>query len=148
MRKVQHPQSFPVSCRIDLLMTPKTLRHSKSFDENTAVVASLMNKLYTHAKAQFGAAVKSFWFYNDDLCPACVQQSIGVVKYKGQDALAINAFIYRERGVLIGYFLCETCATYIFKEAQKNPYRQTPIHADIERNLTAAYHRYLAILDA
>ncbi len=129
-------------------MKSKPIRHGRPFDANTAALDDLMDKLFMQAKAQFGAAIKSFWFYDGDLCPACVQRSIGVVKYKGQDALAINAFIYRERGVLIGYFLCETCATHIFKEAQKNPYRQTPIHADIERNLTDAYHKHLASLDA
>lgn len=122
-------------------MRSKPIQSDKAADE-------LLNKLYMQAKAQFGSAVKSFWFYNGDLCPACNQRPIGVMKFKGKDALAINAFIYRERGVLIGYFLCETCATYIFKEAQKNPYTQTPLHADIERNLTAAYHMHLASFDA
>ena len=129
-------------------MKSKRIRHDKSFDSSTTALDNIMNNLYMQAKAQFGAAIKSFWLYDGDLCPACVQRPIGVVKFKGQDALAINAFIYRERGVLIGYFLCETCATYIFKEAQKNPYHQTPIHADIERNLTAAYHKHLMLLNA
>jgi hypothetical protein len=129
-------------------MKSRPTRYGKSFDENTAVIDNIMDKLFTQAKTQFGAAIKSFWFYDADICPACVQRSIGVVKYKGKDALAINAFIYRERGMLIGYFLCETCAMYIFKEAQKNPYHQTPLHADIERNLIAAYHKHLASLDA
>ncbi len=129
-------------------MKSKRIHHGKSFDSSTAALDNLMDKLFKQVKAQFGDAIKSFWFYDGDLCPACVQRSIGVVKYKGQDALAINAFIYRERGVLIGYFLCETCATYIFKEAQKNPYQQTPLHADIERNLITAYHKHLAMLDA
>ncbi len=129
-------------------MKSKPNRHDRKFDANKAAVDNIMDSLFRQAKAQFGDAIKAFWFYDGDLCPACVQRSIGVVKYKGQDALAINAFIYRERGVLIGYFLCETCATHIFKEAQKNPYRQTPIHADIERNLTEAYHKHLASLDA
>ncbi|MDO9128862.1 MAG: hypothetical protein Q7U34_03250 [Anaerolineales bacterium] len=129
-------------------MKSRPFRRDKVLDEGTAAADELLNKLFIQAKAQFGAAIKSFWFYDGDLCPACAQRPIGVVKYKGKDALAINAFIYRERGVLIGYFLCETCATHIFKEAQKNPYRQTPIHADIERNLIAAYHKHLASLDA
>jgi hypothetical protein len=129
-------------------MKLRPFRRDKGLDEGTAAADKLLNKLYMQAKAQFGAAIKSFWFYDGDLCPACTQRPIGVVKYKGKDALAINAFIYRERGVLIGYFLCETCATYIFKEAQKNPYRQTPLHADIERNLIAAYHKHLASLNA
>lgn len=129
-------------------MKSKPTRHDKSSDENRAVIDEILGKLYAQAKAQFGNAVKSFWFYDGDLCPGCMARPIGVVKFKGKDALAINAFIYRERGVLIGYFLCETCAKFIFKEAQKNPYKQTPLHADIERNLTAAYHKHLASLDA
>jgi len=108
----------------------------------------LLNTLFTQAKAQFGDAVQSFWFYDGELCPGCLQHPIGVVKFKGRDALALNAFIYRPRGVLIGYFLCEACASFIFKEAQKNPYKQTPLHADIELNLTTAYHKHLASLDA
>ncbi len=129
-------------------MRSKPFRHDKELDEGNAAADKLLNKLCMQAKAQFGTAIKSFWFFDGDLCPACTQRPIGVVKYKGKDALAINAFIYRERGVLIGYFLCETCATNIFKEAQKNPYIQTPIHADIERNLIASYHKHLASLDA
>ena len=70
------------------------------------------------------------------------------MKIKGKDALSLNVFIYRPRGVLIGYFLCQRCATHIFNEAQKNPYEQTPLHTDIEQNLIAAYHNHLASLDA
>jgi hypothetical protein len=100
------------------------------------------------AKAQFGDAIKSFWFYDGDFCPGCLVRPIDKIKFRGKDALAINAFIYRPRGVLIGYLLCETCANFIFKAAEKNPYKQTPLHADIEQNLTAAYNKYLASLDA
>ena len=104
--------------------------------------------MFTQAKAQFGDAVKSFWFYEGELCPGCLARPIGVIKIKGENAVAINGFMYRPRGVLIGYFLCDTCANYIFKEAAKNPYTQTPLHADIERNLAEAYHKYMASLDA
>jgi hypothetical protein len=129
-------------------MKSRPTKHDKLLDENRAVIDEILGKLHAQAKAQFGNTIKSFWFYDSDLCPACTERPIGVVKFKGKDALAINAFIYRERGVLIGYFLCEICAKYIFKEAQKNPYRQTPKHADIERNLITAYHKHLASLDA
>jgi len=104
--------------------------------------------MFAQAKAQFGNAVKSFWFYEGDLCPACLARPTGVIKMKGENAVAINGFMYRARGVLIGYFLCQTCATYIFEEAQKNPYKETSLHADIEQNLAAAYHKHLASLDA
>ena len=129
-------------------MKSRPRRHHKSADDTKAAADELLNTLFTQAKAQFGDAVKSFWFYDGDLCPACMARPIDVVKIKGESALAINAFIYREPGVLIGYFLCVTCAKYIFKEAEKNPYKQTPLHTDIERNLTAAYHKHLASLDA
>ena len=104
--------------------------------------------MFNQGKAQFGNAMKSFWLYDGDLCPGCLASPIDKIKVQGKDALSINGFMYRPRGVLIGYFLCETCANYIFKEAQKNPYKQTPLHADIERNLAAAYHKHLSSLDA
>jgi hypothetical protein len=100
------------------------------------------------AKAQFGSAVKSFWFYDGDLCPGCLLRPSGKINFKGKEALAINGFMYRQRGVLIGYFLCETCALHIFREAEKHPYQQTPLHADIEHNLASAYHKHLSRLDA
>ena len=31
----------------------------------------LMKVMFEHGKAQFGSAVKSFWFYDGDLCAAC-----------------------------------------------------------------------------
>ncbi len=128
-------------------MKPKRIHHNTSPDPKTAA-DELMKAMFEHGKAQFGSVVKSFWFYDGDLCPACLQREIGVVKFKGKDALAINGFIYRERGVLIGYFLCGTCATYIHKEAQKNPYKQTSLHTDIENNLKDAYHKHLMSLNA
>jgi len=117
-------------------------------DENKSFADEIMKTMLKQGKAQFGNAVKSFWFYEDELCPACARHMTGVVKFKGQDALPINGFMYRERGVLIGYLLCETCAKYIFDEARKNPYKNTSLHADIERNLIAAYQKHLMSLNA
>lgn len=117
-------------------------------NESRSEAEKILELMYMQGKAQFGDAVKSFWFYDGDFCPGCLARPIGVIKMKGEDALAINAFIYRPRGVLIGYFLCEVCANYIFREAGKNPYKQTPLHADIERNLADAYLRDLSLLDA
>ncbi len=129
-------------------MSSKSNRPNKLSPSNQTVIDELLGRLYAQAKAQFGDAIKSFWFHDGDMCPACAKRRIDVIKFKGQAALAINAFIYRERGVLIGYFLCGTCAKYIFNEAEKNPYRQTPLHANIEQNLTTAYLKHLASLDA
>jgi hypothetical protein len=116
-------------------MRKKTSR----YDPSTSAVNDLLEKFFLQAKAQFGNAVESSWFYDGDLCPACTRGSVGVIKVKGKDALSLNAFIYRERGVLIGYFLCEPCARRIFRDAQKKPYTQTSVHAEIERNLISAY---------
>ncbi len=123
-------------------MQQKSNRDKKS----TNVADELLGKLFAQAKAQFGDAVRSFWFYDGDLCPACTRRPIGVIKIKDKDAVSLNAFIYRPRGVLIGYFLCETCARRIFQDAQKNPYTQTRLHAEIERNLISAYLAYMGKL--
>ena len=126
----------------------RSRRHNKSTDSTKVLADKLLSTRFAQAKAQFGDAVKSFWFYEGDLCSGCMTRPIGEIKMKGQKALAINAFIYRPRGRLIGYFLCQTCANYIFEEARKNPYKQTLLHTDIEQNLIATCHKHLTLLDA
>jgi hypothetical protein len=117
--------------------------HMDTKDYSDAALA----ELFARAKAQFGSAVKSYWFYDGEPCPGC-GFPVDAMQYKGQDALSLNAFIYRPRGVLIGYALCGLCARQIFQAAEKNPGVQTPLHSVIEANLTKAYQRYLASLDA
>jgi len=128
-------------------MRSKRNRSSKPPSMGNAAIDDLMKMMYEQGKAQFGSAVKSFWFYDGDLCPACLQNFAGVVNYKGKDGLAINGFMYRERGVLISYFLCEVCALFIHEHAQKHPYQQTPLHVRIETNLRDAYHGHLALFN-
>ncbi len=41
--------------------------------------------------------------------------------------------------MLIGYLLCKTCAKTIHAAGQKNPYRQKPLHTQIEQFLSVAY---------
>jgi hypothetical protein len=129
-------------------MSSRSRRNRGSIDASKSDADKILEMMYTQGKAQFGNAMKSFWVYDGDFCPGCLAHPIGTFKMKGGNAIAINGFMYRPRGVLIGYFLCEVCASYIFKEAEKNPYKQTPLHADIERNLAEAYHKHLASLDA
>jgi hypothetical protein len=129
-------------------MKSKRTEHNRSADDVQAAIDEILGTMFAQARAQFGDAIRSFWFYDGDLCPGCMKRLIGPIKAKGKDALAINAFIYRKRGVLIGYFLCQACAKYIFAEARKNPFRQTPKHGEIEQNLTAAYHKHLSSLEA
>ena len=100
-------------------------------------------------KAHFGNAVKSYWVYDDDLCPGCLTHPIDVMIYEGQRAVSINGFMYRAKGVLIGYPLCELCAKEVLANAKNDPKNdKTSRHQFIEKNLIAAYHRYLDSLDA
>ena len=112
-------------------------------DYEDAALAGLL----AQAKKQFGNVVQGFWFYDGDPCPGC-GFPIDVMPYKGQDTVSLNTFIYRPRGMLIGYFLCSLCAQQIFEAVARNPGVQIPLHAVIERNLTRAYQRYLASQDA
>lgn len=104
-----------------------------------------LDKMFAQAKAHFGSAVKGQWFYTDDACPGC-GSPIKVMKYKNKEAMSVNAFIYRPRGIMIGYLLCGRCAEHIFAATQKNP-TETPLHGIIEQNLTAAYLRHMASMD-
>ena len=110
-------------------------------------VEAILEQMFLQARSQFGDAIQSYWFYDSDVCPGCGRE-IDTLKIKGRNALSINAFIYRERRVLIGYFLCSRCATEVFRAAKINPWQQTPLHATIEANLIKAYHLHLQSLDA
>ena len=107
----------------------------------------VLKKLYSRARAQFGSSVKSYWFNNSDFCPGCGGK-VDAMKVKGEDALSLNAFIYRERGVLIGYILCSRCARRVFKIAKRSPGKQTALHTAIEKDLVNAYKKHLASMDA
>ncbi len=114
-------------------------------DDDEALAAQIVEMMMSFGQAQFGDAVKAYWVYAGDLCPGCLKRPIDAMKYKGKEGLAVNSFIYRERGVLIGYLLCGQCAKGIYEGA---PRPDDELHQNIERNLIAAYHRYLASLDA
>jgi hypothetical protein len=114
-------------------------------DENEALAAQIVEMMMSFGKAQYGDAVKAYWVYADDLCPGCRKRPIDAYKHKGKEGLAINSFIYRERGVLIGYLLCSHCARGIY---EATPAPDDELHRNIERNLIAAYQRYLASLPA
>jgi hypothetical protein len=105
-------------------------------------IHELLEQLFRQAKMQFGPAVKSRWLYDRDGCPGCGRE-IDAFKFKKKKSLSLNAFIYREHGVLIAYLLCGKCANYILKESQTNPFGQTELHNEIEKNLKAAYVRHL-----
>jgi hypothetical protein len=105
-------------------------------------ISELFDQLFNQAKIQFGSAIKSRWFYDGDGCPGC-GHAIKGMKWKGKNALSLNAFIFREHGVLIAYLLCGKCARYIFRQADASPINETPLHTEIEKNLKKAFVKHL-----
>lgn len=101
-----------------------------------------LEQLFRLSQMKFGSAVRSRWFHDGDGCPGCGGK-ISIMKFKKKNALSLNAFIFREHGVLIAYLLCGKCARYIFREAETNPNTQTELHNQIEKNLKSAYLRHL-----
>jgi hypothetical protein len=110
-------------------------------------VDQAMIEMFAQMHAQFGKAVKGYWFYESEKCPGCGRR-VGAMQYKGQEAVSLNAFIYRKRGILIGYRLCSRCANEIHHAAQKQPGVQIARHDIIEKTLSAAYEAHMNRLDA
>src|SRR5687767_13934706 len=105
-------------------------------------IFEVFDQLYDQAKMQFGNAMKGRWFYDRDGCPGCGYVIKGM-KWKGNNALSINAFIYREHGVLIAYLLCGKCARKALKLSETHATGTTPLHTEIERNMTDAFVKQL-----
>ncbi len=106
-------------------------------------IADLLEMIFRQAQMQFGSAVKSRWLHDGDGCPGCGREIDGT-KFKGKDALSLNAFIFREHGVLIAYLLCGKCARKILRDAEKNPYGgQTALHTEIEKTLKQAFLKHM-----
>lgn len=95
-------------------------------------------------QAQYGQAIKTYWFYTEEICPYCSKRQTAILKHKNQDAISLNAFMYRERGVLIGYTLCGFCVSEMLRTSKK---RQVLMHENIEKNLIAAYQKHLSHLN-
>jgi hypothetical protein len=106
-------------------------------------IYAAMAQLFMKAQAQFGNAVKSYWFHEADTCPHCSRE-IDAMDIKGKPGLSLNAYIYRKRGVLIGYFLCGRCAKKVFRDAKRNPGHETELHAAVEETGIKAYHSYMS----
>ncbi|CAN5402214.1 hypothetical protein BH20ACI2_BH20ACI2_28390 [soil metagenome] len=100
-------------------------------------ISDLLEQLFRQAKMQFGSAVKSRWFHDGDGCPGCGRKIDGM-KYKGKDVLSLNAFIFREHGVLIAYILCGKCGKKVIKATSNSP-----LHSEIEKNLKQAFLKHL-----
>ena len=100
-------------------------------------IAELLEQLFRQAQMQFGSTVKSRWFHKEDGCPGCGREIDGM-KFKGKKALSLNAFIFREHGVLIAYLLCGRCAKQIHRAATT-----IPLHSEIEKTLKQAFLKHL-----
>ena len=96
-------------------------------------------------RAQYGEAAKSYWVYAEELCPCCQVNSIDNFFEKDVRLVSINAFMYREKSVLISYFLCGDCAKKIHALIV---YQRSPLHVAIETTLIKAYKQYLTTLQA
>ena len=105
-------------------------------------ISDMLEMIFRRSQMQFGSVVKSRWLHDGEGCPGCGRE-IDAVKFKKKKALSLNAFIFREHGVLIAYLLCGKCATYIIDESKKNPYTTTPLHGEIEKNLKQAFIKHL-----
>lgn len=105
-------------------------------------IDEMLAAMLQQAQLQFGDAIKGYWFYEPDPCPGC-GGPIDAARYKGRRNLSLNAFIYRKRGVLIGYFLCSKCALQLFQAGETNPGKHIPLHAKIEETLIKGYLKHL-----
>ncbi len=100
-------------------------------------IDNLLEQLFRQAQIQFGSAIKSRWFHDGDGCPGCGRE-INSFKFKKKNSLSLNAFIYREHGVLIAYLLCGKCAKQVINATQN-----LPLHAEIEKTLKSAFIKHL-----
>ena len=96
----------------------------------------MLEQLFRQAQMQFGSAVKSRWFHDGDDCPGCGREIDGM-KFKGKNALSLNACIFCEHGVLIAYLLCGKCAKQVINASQT-----LPLHAEIEKTLKQAFLKH------
>lgn len=104
-------------------------------------VSDALDMLFSQAQRQFGSAVRSRWIHTEDDCPGC-GNGMSKTRFKGKSLLSLNAFIFREHGVLIAYLLCGKCAGQIFKGGKSEPTgARLPLHDDIEKTLKATYLR-------
>jgi hypothetical protein len=105
-------------------------------------IDEILDQLFRQAQMQFGSAIKGRWLHDGDGCPGCGSE-IGVTRYKKQDAVSVNAFIFREHRVLIAYLLCGKCAHQILRKSKNGSFAKLPIHDEIERNLKDAFLKHL-----
>lgn len=103
--------------------------------------AAAIEKMLALCEAQYGKSIKAYWFYKEDVCPCCAKRQVDLFKYKHEDVFSLNAFMYNEMSVLIGYALCGVCVADLQKTSKKH---LAIMHDRIEKRLIEAYHRHLS----
>jgi hypothetical protein len=119
-----------------------TIHQEKNNMDTLDPFAAAIDKMFALCKAQYGESIKAYWFYEQDLCPCCAKRPVGIFKFKHEDAISLNAFMYREMGVLIGYALCGACVADLRRTSMK---RQVMMHERIEKHLIEAYQKHVAL---
>ena len=120
----------------------KTTHMKKEHD-----IDNMMAQLLLQYEEQYGNTIKSYWFHESDFCPSCGRK-VDFFKVKRGQAISLNGFLYRQRNVLLGYFLCGRCAKRIHQDARLYPGVETEQHAKIELTLITAYHQHMNALDS
>lgn len=111
-------------------------------------INATMAKMFVMGQMQFGDAVRGCWFHHAAPCPACGRDVDPVNLGDGKQGVSLNTYIFRERGMLIGYLLCNRCARRIHNAAERNPGKQIAIHDKIEATLKQAYLNHMNSMDA
>ena len=101
-------------------------------------ISALLEQLFRQAQMQFGSAIRSRWMHDGDGCPGCGREINSFKFKKKKNLLSLNAYIFREHGVLIAYLLCGNCAKQVINATQN-----LPLHAEIEKNLKRAFLKHM-----
>jgi len=102
---------------------------------------SALGALFNRMNAWPGRPIRSQWCCDSEVWPGCGKRPVGPFKHQGRDVVSVNAFLYREEGVLISYQLCGQCAAAVMKSARRHPQDPSPLHRTIEAHLISAYHQ-------
>ena len=105
-------------------------------------IKEVIDEFFLKAKSIYGNAFETFWFYESDICPCCTKRRIDPLNMGKDLAMSLNAFMYRDLQVLIGYLLCSKCVSNLFG----NEKLQKKLYQKIEQNLKQAYHKHLETL--
>lgn len=106
--------------------------------DNDELLVSAIYQLFDEAKDMYGDIIENYWFYDRETCPGCGSE-LDTLKFGDEDALSLNAYMYRDLNTLIAYLLCSNCASEIFRKSKKSK----TIYPKIEENLKNSYLEFV-----